>query len=488
MENNKQTKLSLFSPIGQTNASGFCSVVAQGIGYLPSFTRFLPPMNTDLRALLVPTADEISRARPLRIYGEKEGLMTWTETESEGINQQMSNALSLHFDKGLRENGKKQLATRGLGVGIVKGSSYEDFHCMHKGAYLAILEIKSADGCILHACSQAVVTATNMQLGLLNKGVSADQCIVPVIASTGLVMTFGVSVVLSPSFPTYIPLSKQLDLSDPFEREVAAAYLVKAITHARELGTRIPKSKTQQKDSFSQIALCLREYYCKELNPIVSDRGLGLFDSTNNPLHMQPGFIHMFEVLNKVYASESARGFAEYPLAIRTPDEGGGCRYYSLIYRDLTLLGYKIGTPNRVTEPDVFEAYRTELRRAVDAIHAAGVIHVDLYSSNVMFRVDNVGNSSQTPVVSIKIIDWDGSHCLNEGHFAKKVEPRLSNFLGSKHLHFGIAHDINYVNTLFLEYIEDEKETWTDLASGDKTRMDGALKILLQAFLRQKSV
>jgi len=44
-------------------------------------------------------------------------------------------------------------------------------------------------------------------------------------------------------------------------------------------------------------------------------------------------------------------------------------------------------------------------------------------------------------VVEIKIIDWDTSHCLDEGEFVENVVRALIVYIGSEHLHFGVEHD-----------------------------------------------
>ena len=181
------------------------------------------------------------------------------------------------------------------------------------------------------------------------------------------------------------------------------------------------------------------------------------------------------EVLNLLYASEEARDYVEFPLSIRTPDddEENGCSYYELYYRDLSAIGYKIGAPNRLQKPEDFEAYCFEYQKSIEAIHRAGVIHVDLYLSNVMYRVE------EDKSVSIKIIDWDAAHCLSEGRFSPEVEANLNNHLGSSNVEFGTAHDLLYVSVLFQEFDEEEKDTWENLSSGNKNLIDSAFRRLL---------
>jgi serine/threonine protein kinase len=165
----------------------------------------------------------------------------------------------------------------------------------------------------------------------------------------------------------------------------------------------------------------------------------------------------------------------EYPLSVRTPDtKVGGCKYYQLVYRNLTLLGFKTGAPNRILCPDIFKRYLQALGKAVDAIGAAGVIHGDLYISNVMYKID-----SQDGSVKIKIIDWDSAHCLEEKKFEKKAKKRLGNFFGSiDQVKFTVKHDQMYVVALSQD-IKDEDTIWRNLACGEKEKMDSAFTYLL---------
>jgi serine/threonine protein kinase len=182
----------------------------------------------------------------------------------------------------------------------------------------------------------------------------------------------------------------------------------------------------------------------------------------------------MIDALNLVYKSPEARPFAEYPLSIRTPDEASQ-QCYQLIYRDLTKFDFRIGAPNRMTPESSYDLYVAALTNAINCIHRAGVIHVDLYLSNVMWRMLN-------GEVEIKIIDWDASHCLNEGAFVGYVEDALNAYLGSRNVSFGPQHDLLYIAVLSLEK-EKYKEHWERLASTDKEVIDDAFRYLLQEVL-----
>ena len=142
-----------------------------------------------------------------------------------------------------------------------------------------------------------------------------------------------------------------------------------------------------------------------------------------------------------------------------------------IIYKDLCAEGYQIGCPDRVKERELFDSFREEYRRIVKKIHEAGVIHCDLYLSNVMWRMSL---PSSGKVVDIIIIDWDCAHCLMEGKFNRRVQEALQTHKPNRGAEFGTSFDDRYVEVLYREYIDSESEYWGDLASGIKSRVDTA--------------
>jgi len=98
-----------------------------------------------------------------------------------------------------------------------------------------------------------------------------------------------------------------------------------------------------------------------------------------------------------------ARGDALAPLTVRTADRRLGGEA-ALVFENLTPRGYRIGMPDSEFECDaLFDA----IVAAVERIHAAGVVHLDLYPSNIMW-------SKVGAVFSVVIIDWDSAHFIGE--------------------------------------------------------------------------
>jgi hypothetical protein len=518
---------------GQDAASSFTknrNIKPGGFGYLPSSIRFDPTVDRDdssLHCLLVPSTTSASTPPRLRIFGEKPCFQPCTETGAGGVTEQMGVFAAAY---GLRVHGQKQFASRHLTFGVAGGASYEDMHFL-QGIEMGIVENKGAEGSISDAVLQGAVMGTNVAMRCLALGLPLERCVIPVVGCTGILMAFGAVIVLDGSFPSYVPLSKRLDLGDPVERNVASSFLAAANHHCKTLAIELttinhptPLSSVKV-EPITQMALNMQTHFVKRITGDVFAGGLGMFVAEGSErIDIGPGLEHMVEALNRVYASPSSRPFAEYPLAVRTPDNASE-QCYELVYRDLTKLQYQIGAPNRNTQPKVFQAFRVALAAAVLAINDAGVIHVDLYLSNVMWRqtpfattaptsttstatatattstivrtsADAAVNTNPTTAtataattpapantgilsIDIKIIDWDAAHCIDEGRFAPVVKKKLDTYLYPIQVVFGREHDELYVSVLSAPLNDEDAQQWTDLASNEKRRVDGAFGILL---------
>lgn len=305
-------------------------------------------------------------------------------------------------------------------------------------------------------------------------GVPKQDYVVSVVANTGMNICFGATMMLDESFPTYVPLSKQLDLLDEHESKVASAYLQKAKQH----GLFVSRQRlNREKKPVAEMRLNLEQYFVKRLTPEVFARGLGLFAPTGATiLSVQNGLDHMIGCLNRLYRSP-ARDVAEYPLSVRTPEDDSVCNYFELIYRNLNHLGYTSGTPDRLEFPELYDSFVVELRRAVGLVHQAGVIHVDLYASNIMWKVAEGGE------IVVKIIDWDVSHCLDEQIFSTKIKAKLQDRIyaySGQSVQFGVDHDNLYLSVYDMPLEDRHRAYWKGLASAAKTTIDDSFERLMQ--------
>jgi hypothetical protein len=482
--NNRQEKPRQVTPRWQGAASSFLAKaeLPKGFGYLPLSTRFDPTVERSLRKLFFPTMEAIQRSPRLVISGEKPSYNSWGETVSGGVQDQTEKCLSslfLHFVR----NGQEPLSSKKLLSGLVNPTSYNDFHYRYHQWYLMCGEHKGAEGSLLGAVLQMALTNTHFAMGLLERGVPREKCIIPGVANTGMLMLFGATIILDDSFPTFVPLTKQLDLLDAAENQMASAFLARCQDYCLELGKSLTQNPILPSTYRpSEMSLDSNKYFIKVLTPDIIARGFGLFTTPNSD-QIQPGIEHMLHALNRIFDSSEARDLVEYPLSIRTPAAEN--EHFEIIYRDLTLLPrpFVMGVPNRIENPKLYESFQSALVDAVDRIHRAGVIHCDLYASNIMWRLNE-----ETNIVEIKIIDWDTAHCLSEGKFNDVATEILAEFfhIPPEAVEFGIAHDMKYLDVYLMDFTEEQSLWWIYLSERDKAFMDVAFRCLFVANLESK--
>jgi serine/threonine protein kinase len=175
----------------------------------------------------------------------------------------------------------------------------------------------------------------------------------------------------------------------------------------------------------------------------------------------------MFRCLHLLYHSP-AREYIEFPLSIRTP--GNRDEHYEIIYRDIS--DYRCGTPDRIEDEELYQSFVQELKRIIALVHEAGVIHVDLYASNVMWKQEN-------GKILIKIIDWDAAHCLEEGDFNFTIRGILESQYEGQVVEFSTAHDDLYLSAYEIPYSSESETIWRNLGSGEKPLIDDAFSYLL---------
>eukprot|EP01031_Cornospumella_fuschlensis_P027391 gene27391-33082_t len=536
----KVEALLLRTPSHQSSASHFSQLgsIPAGFGHLPLVTTFDPTVwyeeeqrqgggSRCLHAIFVPSEEEISSSPPFIVHFEDLGLESRSETASViGIQDLTHDQIKACQLDALQKGGRgSSFGGRKLRSGIATASSFADFNMSSDRLPVMILECKGSEGSLLGAVRQAATEGSNVAAALFECGLDSQDCAVPVAGTNGLLISFGVVFLLKQTFPTFAPLCQPLRHFDQRDQRVITAYFRKMQEHSKSLAAKLEsvqkkkresqtksgleggakgaKAKAQRKASSDEdtagLLLAVDEYFCKVLHDEVLDRGLGMFSHPHaaGATDFYPGLDHMIRVLNAVYSDPIARPYAEYPLSLRTPSPGcaeGGDSWasemhheYVLIYRDLCHLGFRMGAPHRHGDSDseaLFRAYREALRHAVTCIHNAGVLHGDLYLSNVMWRRREGADS-----IDIKLIDWDASHLLAEGDFHPVIRTRLEGHykrfnveasLVNVEVVFGEAHDLLYLSALDVDYAPEDCELWQQLASSEPSEVNDAFSRLLR--------
>ena len=467
----------IITAASQASGSHFCKKLPLGFGYLPLSCQFDPTYQWDnsLSSRFIPDRTEIEIARPIFICGEGPGLQCIAEGASFGTMHALAQAYDAK-DMAIGRikfvsNERSTFTKHKLSLGIASSGTYHDIDIrLPDNILVAICEGKGSDLSILQPAAQAATESTNLCLGLYNRGVPREHCIIPVIAYNGLSICFGATILLNDTFPTFVPTSRILSLLDEAESQVASAYIHKILKHAHLVST-LPRMPPEHQAT--QMELNCSDYFLKHITQAVFDRGFGLFTDSLTKTEIQNGVSHMIRCLNRIYNSP-ARCVAEYPISIRTPDilddwaDTSGTSDYILVFTDLTKRGFSVGVPNRVANPGLYAAFLVELVRAVTAVHDAGVIHVDLYASNIMWKEERDGS------VCVKIIDWDTAHSLLEGAFATRVAEKLKEGpCRTVPEAFGVDYDMHYLK-IYQQDVEDNAELWVRLSSGNKQIIDSA--------------
>ena len=248
-----------------------------------------------------------------------------------------------------------------------------------------IFEAKHNTDAPLQGFTQAAAAATNAGLAIGRRGVPMADIRIPICATNGQLMKFGFVQFLEPVFPMIEVLTSTLDLSDATRRREAA------------------------------LVLChLHQWLCQPLACSLPERPALVLAYSTELYHYKPlsnffctqtflntSLRHFFLNLDRLKSNPECLSCCELPLTIQTTGDSG-----RLVFHNLTKFGYRIGLP---PTRELRVAFMTELRRAVALVHSVGVVHLDLYLSNIMWKLDERDGRMR-----IKIIDWDSCHRLGD--------------------------------------------------------------------------
>ena len=252
---------------------------------------------------------------------------------------------------------------------------------------------------------QAISEGTNVTVSHLRHGIPWDQVMVPLVSSNGHLIQFGCIVLLEPSFPFMVVLSKVLDLLDSSDRALAVGYL-------RKLQSFLQKPLLESKSSHMnpelvKFGLSTIHYHTKPLKDFFCSKHD--FDSSLQ---------HYFRVMGHLHKQlGDKRGIVLFPVCVRVFDKEQqivfprlGPLHTSASYQEASAIDgsdYRIGLP-------ATSSLRVKLLEAIieamHRIHDCNVAHLDFYLSNFMWKVDPANKED----IILKIIDWDSAHFCDE--------------------------------------------------------------------------
>ena len=343
--------------------------------YLPASAQFDP---TDrVHRCLVPTDDDIAAVNTWSppYCGESNQLLPFLE--SNYVHGALKARLGKHWQSG---PSLKSTACLGISWGIPDLSKSTD------DLMMACWENKGGEASLLTALRQNALYGSTVAMNLFAAGFPIEDVIVPLVCSNGLHIQFAATYLLPPSYPVFMPVSNALNLADVEGCRHATAFLGKIDAHVERMSTLIRRYASRKLSVPPSMLLDLQVHYVKELQRSELDRGIGLFyvpsDKERGDVYektVAAGISHMMYVLSALYKHERSRAVTVFPLAVLSPQGNGSS--YSLVFENLCRSDYRIGTPHRKNDEETYNAYVKALRSAVQSIHDAGVVHLDLYSS-----------------------------------------------------------------------------------------------------------
>jgi len=333
---------------------------------------------------------------------------TSRSNDSRSVQDDHVEIIASYFEDTIKTGQLQLLQKQQKGTGIATHGSEPDGHLMTpfringniSKVPAGVIDAKGMAAGAIDALPQAFALATNVMMEWLRLGVVWNKVIVPVWTTTGQQMKFGVARLLEPAFPYFVIMSPTLDLTTSSGRQEAATLLLKL--HEWCMTEKVVDNEPKEKAPQMEIDRTL--YHLKSMDDffcVYRDRDQSLQ--------------HMLRVLQKVMTSNAARPNVVAPITIRTADNR---MHDALVFHDLVKQGFTIGLP---ADREQRKLYLQALREAVDAVHRAGVVHLDLYPSNVFWKLVD-GR------IIIKIIDWDAAHLVNEPLAPKALE-RINNHM-----------------------------------------------------------
>lgn len=309
-------------------------------------------------------------------------------------------------------------------------------------------------------------------------GFDAKDILVPVVLCNGIQIQFACVYMLQESFPVYSLVSAPFSLSLRYYSELkkAAAFVlkVKKIAHANNDRVKALTSNVKGRIDLSKLEMLLDLglYHLKEIGVNFPMRG---FDVNYGCSQMLDRLGFMSSRLD-----DQDMKLIVFPLAIRAGDNG---KLPHLVFDKIDREGYEggpftVGLPNPNT--DLWGKCLFAVERAFHIIHnKGGVVHVDPFPSNTMWRQVNDGAD-----VEVKIIDWDGVHVDGE-HWASDIMRRVKKLASNRRTlgwvfteKASILHDLQYLRVLRGLDVSNIEHTLIcqDLASGDVGKINDAFR------------
>ena len=259
-----------------------------------------------------------------------------------------------------------------------------------------------------------------------------------------------------------VQISKVLDLTFPGDRIIAAGYIIKLQKFVEVCLDHTSTVHTPR--TINEMSLSLDLYHLKDLQK-------EFFMSMSS---LQQSLNHLFAAMDILFSCQSSREFVLFPICIREDRSSS-----QFVFPKLS--DYNIGLPST---QELRLSFLSMIKKALESFHGCGIVYLDFYPSNIMWKVNPNDSSS----VVIKVIDWDSvqfrSDRLNDTMRARMtfIREELAKDFAQQHKREFQMDDYDNSLVQVLEYYSDDKR----LQTGDKAALDSHFRALQTQYLREK--
>jgi hypothetical protein len=314
---------------------------------------------------------------------------------------------SCNQDPRLSCNVKSSLSDFGAGFGPASEYSRPDglIYAEANGIKcpMACYELKDTSTAPIEQTGQAFASGANIALSQKKMGLESSRIAVPLIMTNGQLYLFA-AVSLLDFVPVLHILTCVLDANMPSAKEQIAWHLGKAKAFVLKQARELPafRQADYKIPEFPRVLPFSKEKYFLKPKDKVFNR-FTLLDIENGAL---PLLWNVYEALAGVEGAEKALGYGDFQFI--GPTASGPV----IVFNNLKLHGYVMGVP---IDEEEYIAFSKALESLVHQIHSCGVVHVDLYPSNILWA--NVDGK-----IRVRIVDWDGAHFMNEAFSDRMIE------------------------------------------------------------------
>jgi len=280
---------------------------------------------------------------------------------------------------------------------------------------VAVQEVKRAFTSPVNGLQQVATYTCAAAAGMYNAGVDHDKILVPMSVCTGLAEVHGAAFMATPSFPVAVSTSAVLDLRTDqgaarahLHRSMAKKQMERSLQLLDEASapgrpTRARSIPAEPGGGADETPWFRPSFAVSQVWPKLGGVSHGLMHGRDVTL------LRMGHVFQKLYASPASR-FVCFPICFANnvlppPLTKGGVS--ALLFPNLMRDGYRCGLPEDL---ETARMYISAVKEAMIALHEAGVIHGDMYISNIMWRRFPTSSS-----VDVKLIDWDTAFLAQDG-------------------------------------------------------------------------